>query len=188
MEAIFGVKDHLTVAQECARAIALQTFRSAAHGEHQSYTARLQALALAHDLLTQKGWQSVEVAQIAEVALRPFNQDDRLQASGDDVQIGPNRALLIAMVLHELATNAVKYGSLSNADGRVDIVWSPTVGADRNLLKMSWKETGGPAVALPSRRGFGTRMIERALAADGGSSTLEFAQAGLICNITLPVS
>ena len=99
------------------------------------------------------------------------------------VQVSPSKALVIAMLLHELGTNAVKYGALSNAEGHIDLAWSVGPQGDRERLMLRWMEIGGPDVSPPSRKGFGTRMIERALQAEGGSARLEFQPKGLVCAI-----
>jgi two-component sensor histidine kinase len=99
------------------------------------------------------------------------------------VDLNPGKTLLVAMLLHELGTNAVKYGALSNDRGRVDLTWDSQIRDSRQLLRLHWKESGGPPVARPTRKGFGTRMIERSLRAEGGSAGLEFDPGGLVCEI-----
>jgi len=170
------------------QAIVSQTFRSAAPEEHQAFVARLLALSEAHDLLTQKNWVSVSAKEVIDRALRPFRNggQHRITFSGPDVELTPNKALLIGMVFHELGTNAMKYGALSTDQGTVQLTWTEDAGAVRALAFL-WTEAGGPPVTPPTRRGFGTRMIERALKADKGTSTLEFEPAGLICRMCVPL-
>jgi two-component sensor histidine kinase len=98
-------------------------------------------------------------------------------------------ALAFAMALHELATNAVKYGALSGAEGQVHIAWSVRRSGPECRLHLSWTESGGPAVEPPTRRGFGTRLIERSLAQDlDGEAKIQFAPAGVICTVDAPLA
>lgn len=167
------------------QAIVMQTFRSAPQEEHKAFASRLHALAEAHDLLTQKDWLDAHADEIVERAMRPFNDKQRVRPSGPSVPLGPSKALVIAMLLHELGTNAVKYGSLSNATGHVDLTWQRENGADRPRLVLNWRESGGPAVSAPTRKGFGSRMIERALQGEGGTAKLEFDPKGLRCQLEI---
>jgi two-component sensor histidine kinase len=105
-------------------------------------------------------------------------------ASGPEIRLNPRTAVAMALAVHELATNAAKYGALSNPDGRVSIEWSDGDGR----FSLIWRETGGPPVAQPSQRGFGSRMIERGIAAElGGTAELDFARTGLVFRITAPM-
>ncbi len=169
------------------QALVAQTFRSATAEEHQAFGARLMALSEAHDLLTQNNWESVTTTEIIDRALRPFRdgRQQRVSSAGPDAELNPNKALLIGMILHELGTNAVKYGALSTNVGMVDLTWAPT--AAGNMLQICWKESGGPKVVPPTRKGFGSRMIERALSAEGGLSKLDYASSGLVCSIAIPI-
>lgn len=167
------------------QAMVMQTFKGAPAAEHQAFVARLHALAAAHDLLTQKDWLDASVGEIVERAMRPFNDKQRVRVSGPDVVLGPSKSLVLAMLLHELGTNAVKYGSLSNETGFVDLTWAREDTSDRPSLALIWKESGGPAVTPPTRKGFGTRMIERALQAEGGDAELAFKPDGLRCRIAV---
>jgi PAS domain S-box-containing protein len=179
------VKNTLATVQ----AVASQSFKSASTEEHRTFSARLRAMAESHDLLTQNSWQSVSMTEIAERALRPFRdgREKRLTVQGPDVELPPNKALLVAMVLHELGTNAVKYGALSTDQGQVELTWTKTSHLDREALELCWKEAGGPPVTRPTRKGFGSLMIERAMKAEGGFSKMEFESKGLICQVTVPV-
>ena len=168
--------------------MANQTFRTAGAGEREAFVARLRALAEAHDLLTLRDWESVSVGDVARRALLPFDEgrSDRIAADGPDIQLIPNKALLIAMVLHELGTNAVKYGSLSNDVGRVELSWTLD-NAEPRQLKLRWRESGGPRVATPMHKGFGSRMIERAIRGEQGTSTIDYAPGGIVCAIEMPI-
>jgi PAS domain S-box-containing protein len=170
------------------QAMAMQTFKAAPREEVNAFISRLHALSNAHDLLTQRDWDLVGVDKVVELATRPFDgkEHPRISWKGPDVQVGSGKALMLAMVLHELGTNAVKYGALSKDGGHVDIEWHLDDKAERSI-HLSWRESGGPTPAMPSSRGFGSRMIERALKAEQGESELEFAESGLICRLRLPV-
>jgi two-component sensor histidine kinase len=109
---------------------------------------------------------------------------NRINASGPPVRLASAQAVALAMALHELCTNAVKYGALSNEAGRIDIVWNLN---GRNGMRLQWRESGGPPVAPDPKRGFGTRFIEASFRADPNQSVrLEFAPAGVVCIIELP--
>lgn len=174
------VKNTLATVQ----AMASQTFKRGPAEERETFVARLHALAGAHDLLTEQGWDIVDIARVARRALKPFLEQDRprILLDGPHVGMQSNKALLLAMALHELSTNAVKYGALSNNQGIVHVEWSVS---EAGALKLEWREAGGPAVTPPTKPGFGSRMIERALAADGGRSDFKFAPGGLEVSMLL---
>lgn len=162
------------------QAIATQTFRQAPPEEREAFGARLRAMSDAHDLLTGQDWGPVAVGDVAERAVKPFDRE-RFTLTGDASTLPAAKALLLAMALHELSTNAVKYGALSAPDGRVAIDWS----GGNGRLVLNWRESGGPPVSAPERRGFGTRLIQRALAGEGGTTEFEFAPAGLVCRMEI---
>lgn len=176
------VKNTLSTVQ----ALGVQTFRSASPGEREAFVARLHALGGAHDVLTQREWGEVALEEIVARALEPFRDTyrDRIASTVADVRIGANRALLVAMVVHELGTNAVKYGALSNAAGTVELTASAM--AKGQGIEMVWRERGGPPVQPPSEKGFGSRMIERAIRGERGLAEFDFAPSGLCCRIKLP--
>lgn len=178
------VKNSLAMVQ----AIASQTFLNAPVDERQAFEARVRALSEAHDLLTEKNWGIVSVAEMIERALHLFVKlhPGRISLEGPDMDFPASKALLVAMVLHELATNAVKYGALSNETGRVTVDWEERRDADASRLILFWTETGGPAVTEPSRRGFGSRMVERALRGQRGDAEIIFDPVGVRCTIQLP--
>jgi PAS domain S-box-containing protein len=178
------VKNTLATVQ----AMASQSFRGSRPEERQAFISRIHALSRAHDLLTQQGGDFVSLRSIVGHALEPFLAADQPRASlnGPDGQLPPNKAVLLALVLHELATNAVKYGSLSRDEGRVSVDWS-LEDAPRRLLSLRWHESGGPRVAPPTSRGFGSRMIERAVHGEKGVAHFEFSETGVEFTLTLPV-
>ena len=133
------------------QAIATQTFREAPKSERDAFAGRLRALSNAHDLLTQQALDQVSVHDTVQHALAPFqeNRTERFQVSGEDVMLDANLALLLAMAIHELATNAVKYGALSNAEGTVTLDWGIKPSECRRKLCLTWHENGGPEVLPP---------------------------------------
>jgi len=165
------------------QAIATQTFRAAPKEERTAFVARLHALADAHDLLTQQSWATVGVRETIERSLAPFQQRDkpRFALRGEDFQINSSNALLLSMIMHELGTNTVKYGAFTRDAGRVTIEWCRADGR----LRFTWTESDGPPVTPPTRRGFGTQMIERTLRGEQGSAKLDYAPSGLVCTLEM---
>jgi two-component system, chemotaxis family, CheB/CheR fusion protein len=171
------------------QAMAAQTFRKAPADERNLFVGRIHALADAHDVLTQRNWGNVSLSELVTRLLHPFVdlKQKRMSVEGPNTEISPNRALLLAMVLHEMGTNALKYGALSNDTGTVDVVWDVVQGSAGRRLKLVWTERGGPPVAPPERKGFGSRMIEHAIRGEQGASEFVFDPAGLICRMEMPV-
>jgi two-component sensor histidine kinase len=148
--------------------------------------ARLIALSNVHNLLTQENWTGTTLKDVVQIALQPYRDaaDDRFELRGPPLRLIPKMALTIALALHELTTNAIKYGALANEVGHVKIVWCSDEGEDGRRLKLIWSEHGGPFVETPKQRGFGSRLIEHGLASDlGGEATLTFAPSGVVCTI-----
>jgi PAS domain S-box-containing protein len=180
------VKNTLAVVQS----IAAQTLRGeGVAGARGAFDDRLSALAAAHDLLTSQNWQSASLREVIEKAgLGCGASPDRLTVAGPEVRVQPKTAISVAMAVHELCTNAVKYGAFANDGGRVNVEWAVDVSSGESRLRLVWQEEGGPPVAPPTRRGFGTRMIERALAAElGGSARIDFRGEGIICTVEAPL-
>jgi PAS domain S-box-containing protein len=147
------------------------------------FNGRLQALSGAHNLLTRENWEAASIQEIVSSGLAPFCTNDRCTFSGPDVRLQPQTAVSLALALHELATNASKYGALSNDSGKVFVTWSAG-----EQLEFNWREEGGPPVHAPDSRGFGTRMIERTLSAEfGGKVELQFAPGGVTCRVIAPI-
>jgi PAS domain S-box-containing protein len=171
------------------QSIATQSLRNAetAEGARSAIEGRLLALSRAHDVLTREHWDGAYLHEVVQEAIAPFqsNSQERFTIVGpDDVRLPPRVALSVAMALQELGTNAVKYGALSNEKGRIAIDWTVAAMGEGVGLEMVWQERGGPPVAEPTRRGFGTRLIERSLAQElHGSVGIAFAPAGVICSI-----
>ncbi|MCX8474727.1 MAG: PAS domain S-box protein [Sphingomonas sp.] len=180
------VKNTLAIVQ----GIAQQSFKgitdpATARG---AFEGRLAALSEAHNLLTREHWGPVSMAQIIGDAVAPHGGDvGRFELDGPDLPILPKTAISLALAIHELATNAVKHGALSQPTGQVTIRWNRT-GEDGARLSLVWQEQGGPRVEAPARRGFGTRMIERGLAAEfGGTVEIDFRPEGLVCTVDAPL-
>ncbi|MCC8956930.1 sensor histidine kinase, partial [Bradyrhizobium sp. Pear77] len=142
----------------------------------------------AHDLLTHANWENASLAELAEATLDAKGTNaNRISLAGPRVLLTPKQAVSIAMALHELCTNARKYGALSKDQGRVQVDWRRTSGA-RAQLGIIWQEVGGPVVSPPARRGFGSTLLERTLAHDlDGEVTVKFDPEGLLCRIVLPL-
>jgi PAS domain S-box-containing protein len=138
------------------QAIATQTLRHAPAGELMAFNARLHALSRAHDLLTSDKWDRAPLRNVVNSALEPFQQQ-RFTIEGPHAWLSASKSLQLTLALHELATNAVKYGALSGANGRVHIAWELR---EDGTLELSWQESGGPPVTPPARKGFGTVLIE----------------------------
>jgi len=172
------VKNTLATVQS----LVVQTLRGAADlgAARKAIDARIVALAGAHDLLTGRSWAGADVADVVGRAIAPFAAD-RFAVEGGSAELAPKQALALSLALHELATNAAKYGALSNAAGRVEIRWT----IEGGQVRLTWREIGGPPVIAPNRRGFGSRLLEDGLRHDlEGETRLEFAGDGVVCSMT----
>lgn len=151
------------------------------------FNGRLRALAKAHDVLTRESWAGAELGALVREALSgAMEQDsDRVRTEGPRASIPPQTAVTIAMAIHELATNAHKYGALSTPSGGVRVRWD--VAGEPPELTLTWEEHDGPLVTPPARRGFGARLLERQLARElGGAVQLDFRPSGLVCTLRAP--
>lgn len=146
-----------------------------------SVSGRLQALSSADDILSRDGGEGISLHQILAMEVAPFG-DDRLVIDGPQIDLFGKLPTVVALLFHELATNAAKYGALSIDGGRVRASLRQT----GDTIEIVWSESGGPPVAPPSRRSFGSNLIERSLDSFGGSARLDFAPMGLACRIVLP--
>lgn len=153
-----------------------------------AFSARIQAVARAHELLSSGFWQTVDLQDILEGAVSPFGGEDRVLFSGPSIKLKAKPALTLALVLHELTVNATKYGALSSASGQVAVevaIASDHTSGDR--IELRWAESGGPAVVPPTRRSFGCHWIERGVRAGlNGNASLRFDPDGVACTITFP--
>lgn len=170
--------------------IAKQTLPSISPKERDDFEARLEALARAHDLLTLEHWDEASITDVVARALTPFQDthQERFLAEGPTATLDMRKAVLVGLALHELATNAIKYGALSNANGRVHVRWALRDDGNGARLVLRWRESGGPPVAAPTRKGFGSMMIERAISSELGSSQWEFAPHGVVWRVELPLA
>ncbi len=171
------VKNTLATVQAMAR----QSLRSVDPAAWEAFEGRLAALSAAHNVLTQRNWEAASIPQIVEVATAAYDSGGRrVSAEGPAINLEPKTTVALALAMHELATNAVKYGALSTPMGQVDVRWSQ---ADARL-RLTWTETGGPSVRAPERLGFGARLLERGLAEElRGTVRLDFRPEGLVCTV-----
>ncbi len=183
------VKNTLTTVQS----IVSQGLRNASDLEEirESIESRLFALSRSHDLLTRENWESAGLLDVVKAAMEPFGvangRSERFRVTGENVRFPPNAALALGIAFHELATNADKYGAFSGETGCVLIAWTIEPAPDGNRLILTWREENGPPVKPPSRKGFGSRVIERGLALElGGTTRLDYRPDGVVCTIDIP--
>lgn len=147
--------------------------------------SRLLALSSAHNILSTQNWESASVSDLAKAVVGPYGPKDRVRLEGPEVILAPRLAIPFAMILNELATNAVKHGALSAPGGAVSVAWS-MIGPDR--LRLEWRELGGPPTLPPTVLGYGTRFIERAVSHElGGAYASAYPAEGFTCTIEIPV-
>ncbi len=171
------------------QALVVQTSRSAntLTGFVEGLDGRIQSMAKAHSLLSQSRWEGVSIDKLLREELNPYsNGHFAVSLSGNDVLLTPKSALSLSLAIHELATNAAKYGALREPKGRVGVHWRRT---EDGGIALSWHEAGGPPVTPPTRLGFGSTLIERALSMEtGGTADIQYLPAGVTCEIYLPLS
>lgn len=177
------VKNTLATVQSIAAQTLRMTPEPAAF--RAAFEARLMALSGVHNILTGANWEGADLAALLGAELAPYGVD-RFRLSGPSVWLSAQQALTIALVTHELATNAAKYGALSTPEGRVEASWSVTAEPQGARLGLDWIESGGPPVTAPARRGFGSRLIERSIRDDvHGEASIAYLPEGLRCRIAL---
>jgi two-component sensor histidine kinase len=177
------VKNTLAILQ----AIAVQTFRSASKAEREKFEGRLGALAEAHNLLSKEKWQGSTLQDVVSRVLQPYllNSPERMRMSGPSVPLSPRLAVVLSMIVHEMATNAAKYGALSNDSGFIRLDWEVSAESAGSKLRLIWTEAGGPHVVAPVQRGFGSRLIERSARDQlGGEATVDFLPHGVVYTVT----
>jgi PAS domain S-box-containing protein len=179
------VKNTLATVQS----IAMHTFRGGHGDAPHRFQQRLLALSSVHDVLTREAWSYARVHDIVDLTAQGFGAD-RFDVYGDEAMLSPQMASALAMMLHELATNAMKHGALSGVGGRVKIEWSLGDSSARpRMLSLRWSEVGGPPVTPPASKGFGLRLIERSLASERNAAvSVDFAATGVICTVDLPTT
>jgi PAS domain S-box-containing protein len=158
----------------------------------EAIESRIMALSRSHDLLTSSNWKGAGLHDLVDTALHPFEvvagRAERFTIEGENVHLPPNTTLSMAIALHELATNAVKYGAFSNEAGRIAIHWAMTPDTAGDRLVLTWRERGGPVVTRPTHKGFGSWVIERGLTHElGGKVTLDYLSDGVVCTIDIPM-
>jgi len=173
------------------QAIASQTLASATSLEAAklAFDSRLGALARGHDLLTHGNWVGTDLTSVVKATIEPHGGGvNRFHIEGPKVELSPATALTFTLALHELCTNAAKYGALSVRKGHVTIVWQLTGEGADSRLQLRWTENGGPTVKQPVRKNFGSRLIEQALAMElNGDVRIEYLPSGVVCNIDAPL-
>ncbi|MDR3473879.1 MAG: HWE histidine kinase domain-containing protein [Devosia sp.] len=182
------VKNTLAMIQSLAR----QTLRQKPNPRQflEAFSGRLRTLSEAHVLLADRDWSGVGLVELVHSQVEPYllNSPDQLALSGDDVKLPPDQALGLGLILHELTSNAVKFGALSRAGGRVSVSWAVSRGAEPRV-DVQWKESGGPKVTKPPEAGFGTRLIQRGLDKILDSSvSLAFPEDGAEARISFPLA
>ena len=181
------VKNTLAVVQS----IASQTLGNASsiQDARAAFGSRLMNLAKAHDVLTRENWAGADLVDIVSDTVNPHaGGESRFRIEGPHVRLGPSAALAVAMALHELCTNAAKYGALSTEEGRVDIVWRLDGDGTDRRLSLSWSESEGPPVVSPTRKGFGSRLIQQVLATElSGKVRVAYEPSGVVCMIDAPM-
>ncbi len=178
------VKNTLAMVQSIARL----SLRDAKNPEDfaKSFNGRILALAGAHDVLTASSWHGADIASLVrdQLILGDTN-DHRFSCSGPSLNLDPQTTVALSLALHELGTNANKYGALSVASGNVSLRWEKAESGE--TLQLQWRESGGPPVTEPTRRGFGTFIIEQSLSGLDGEANIRFEPAGVVCDISLPI-
>jgi two-component sensor histidine kinase len=155
----------------------------------ERFLDRLMALASANDVLVARSWSGATLASVAAQMARPHGDGERFIIEGPDIHLAPQTATAMALGLHELATNAAKYGALSTPAGQVSLTWRVDGEGEARRLRLAWRETGGPAVGAPGRTGFGSRLIERGLASELRAEVkLAFEPAGVVFTLAAPLS
>lgn len=181
-EILHRLKNTLSIVQSLAH----QGFRSVDdQGPLTTFTSRLVALSAAHDLLMRRNWQSTDLASLVCGVLTPLGVESRVVVSGPFLKLGPDTATSFSMLLHELATNAMKYGALSVPEGTVLLNWTITGKGEGAVMALEWREAGGPVVTPPERTGFGVRLLKAGLGRHG-KTELHYTPTGLCADLTAP--
>jgi two-component sensor histidine kinase len=179
------VKNTLATVQ----AIASQTIRGRGIKRElrTKFVGRLFALSRVHDLLAREGWHSADARAAIEQVLAPHH--GRIEARGESLSLSPKMALTLGMALHELAGNAVAHGALSTPTGKVAVSWTIDSGPSGAVMTLDWRETNGPHVVAPARRGFGLKLVERSIVQElRGRADIIFAPEGFRCVLSFPIA
>jgi PAS domain S-box-containing protein len=174
------VQSLITLAARSARDV--DEFRKAVQG-------RILALSYAHNQLSERHWEDAELGRLLRSGLEPYLAKGNVLFSGEAIHVPPRAALMLSMAVHELATNAAKFGALSSSDGRIEVSWLAKANGSAPRLQLRWREENGPSVAKPTHKGFGTRLLEHGIETElGGSALIEFAPSGVRCEIDVPLT
>ncbi|BCG83795.1 hypothetical protein MesoLj113b_73370 (plasmid) [Mesorhizobium sp. 113-3-3] len=182
------VKNTLATVQS----LAAQSFRGEGPSPaFRQFESRLIALSRAHDVLTREDWEGIQLDELIAQTIAPLcvRLDVRVAMSGPALRLRPKLALSLSMAFHELCTNAAKYGALANEERRIEIRWDVLGSDPEQQLALHWEESGGPEIRSPSHKGFGSRLLERALGSEFNAEvTLSFRPPGVVCDICLPMA
>ncbi|PSC03385.1 histidine kinase [Alsobacter soli] len=156
-----------------------------------AFLGRMHALAGAHSLLLRANWGDMDLEELLSESLKPFRRGDgqHVLLHGQDVQLPPQHALTVNLIIHELATNAAKYGALASDGGRIFVDWTVEDRGGADHLHLTWREQDGPPVKEPLKRGFGSTLIQRSVGFElGGTVSLRFPQTGVVCELDFPLA
>jgi PAS domain S-box-containing protein len=172
--------------------LAAQTIRKCglAKDVQDDFEARLVALSRAHDHLTRERWEPVDLRTIVQKAVEPYRElsSDMVRIYGEQIKVGAQASLTLAMIFHELANNAAKFGALSSNDGRLAVSWEVANEVREPTLVIDWMESGGPPVSAPARFGFGSRLLQQGISRQfKGSARLDYDPSGLRCRMEIPL-
>ncbi len=170
------------------QALSTQTLRNALdRAAVAAFNRRIHALSAAHDLLLQRDWSAARIDVVVPTVIAPLASLQAFEISGPDLEIGPRATLALSLILHELATNALKYGALTCEPGRVSVVWRVEGDGEEARAILEWIESGGPPVAAPGKAGFGSRLIRMGLLGNGDAE-LSYAPKGLQARFSAPLA
>jgi len=173
------VKNILTIAQALART----SFPGAPRHQLETFERRLLALSGANKILQETSWQEADLVAIVREVAHNFDANERIRLIGPPLAISSQHAMGFALAVHELCTNAIKHGALSRPTGYVELTWE--IERESGLVLVRWQERGGPPVVTPSRTGFGTQLIRRAISGQDGSAKIRFEPSGLVCELRI---
>lgn len=178
------MKNTMTLVQ----AVASQTLKAVPDkGPVKAFSERMLALSIAHDVLLQQQWNSALIGDIVEASICTFGDATRFDIKGDTFALGSRAALSVSLLIHELTTNAFKYGALSNDVGRVRVAWYVEKTQEESRLWLKWQEYGGPEVTAPTRKGFGSKLINTGLAGTGDTQ-LHYFRSGFEAEFSSPLA
>jgi two-component sensor histidine kinase len=181
------IKNTLQVIQAVIRRTAKR--QTTIEGFERSLLGRVGAMSRAHELLAEERWHGANVSTLVRQETQSFDVGgNAIRAAGPSIRLNPKAALAIALAMHELGTNASKYGALSSPQGAVDITWSVDRSRAEPALVIRWQESQGPEVKEPEHQGFGSMLIERSIAYElDGNASVEYRKRGLLCTIEIPL-